>query len=132
MSREKPDPPEEMEMEVDDEEEVPEHPEPKPDISVIYLEVFLRHGVDPNTIITTDDDASEKIPLFINAFRERNFPFMKVLAGHPKFQSKEALQQINQELSPLDEIRETLLAKTVPQAQSRKRSRYDPDDSDNQ
>ncbi len=94
-----------------------------PEISLGYLEVFFANGLDTGMILEWDDGT--QLPLFLYAFRARNYPAMKMIMNQSGFRyTPELLRTINSEMSLIDEVRESLLSKITGQTQ-RKRCRYD-------
>lgn len=81
-------------------------------------------GLSPNVNIDGE-------PIFLYAFRVHDYPLMSYLITNPQLQLKpEYLDIINQELIPLDQIRETMIQRLRPSPYglipepSRKRTRY--------
>jgi hypothetical protein len=84
----------------------------------LMIKLMLDYGMDPNSVIY---DKS----LFLTAFDANNYQVMSYIAQNPRFNpSPDYLTYINEKVSLLDQIRESLISRFRPTAQSRKRTRY--------
>jgi hypothetical protein len=96
------------------------------DAVVGYLQVFFANGLDPNTILPR-----QQFPLFLQAFKVRQYRIMKAIMAVPGFNmNRHLLDRINEEVSQIDEIRENMITALNPQRATGKRSRYSLEEDD--
>lgn len=89
------------------------------------IELLVKYGIGVNGELSTEE---EPIPIFIAAERYRNYELMQFIMNQPEFILRpEYLTMINQDLEPLDSIREEFITRLRGGIRSNKRSRYELD-----
>jgi len=92
----------------------------------IIVKLMLEHGMSPNRLINGKS-------LVLLAFSAHNYILMNEILNHPQFvMLPEYLDIVNQQMAPLDQMRETMLQRLRPTSTlsngsnepSKKRSRY--------
>jgi hypothetical protein len=102
----------------------------------VRIHSMLLAGMSPNIVTFRSNMIGSGIhnnhlPLLIDAIKHRMFKLVEYILNHPDLVvTPEMLAWMNTEYSPIDRIREMMIARIRGPEKSRKRSRYELDESE--